>query len=49
MYKRQDVILRFLSDFDTLVDLFSGSVIVGYMFKTQGKTVDVYKRQADTY
>ena len=26
-------------DFDTVVDLFSGSGIVGYMFKTQGKTV----------
>mgnify|MGYP000618160946 CR=1 FL=1 len=26
-------------DFDTVVDLFSGSGIVGYMFKAQGKTV----------
>ena len=26
-------------DFDTAVDLFSGSGIVGYMFKTQGKSV----------
>ena len=26
-------------DFDTAVDLFSGSGIVGYMFKTNGKTV----------
>lgn len=26
-------------EFDTVVDLFAGSGIVGYMFKTQGKTV----------
>ena len=31
------VVSRF--EFDTVVDLFSGSGIVGYMFKSQGKTV----------
>jgi DNA adenine methylase len=38
-------------EFDTVVDLFSGSGIVGYMFKAQGKTVisNDYMKMSSTF